>query len=351
MNTRIHQMRVVGWFVLAAGLASCASSPKRPPASRDAVGTIGQLDTKDPRFDELIAPDAEIEILGKGFDWAEGPVWVREGGYLLFSDIPPNSIYRFKPGEGVSLFMRPSGYTGKTVREGEPGSNGLTLDAQGRLVLCEHGDRRIARLESLDRPNGPKTTLAHTYQGKRFNSPNDLVYRSNGDLYFTDPPYGLEKGMDDPAKELDFQGVYRLEPSGKLTLLSKVISRPNGIAFSPDQRTLYVANSDGQDPVWYAFDVLPDGLVTNRRVFHDSRSWGEGKLGGPDGMKVDVQGNVFATGPGGVCVFAPDGTHLGTINTTQRTANCAWGDDGATLYMTADMYLLRIRTKTKGLGF
>ncbi len=313
--------------------------------------TIGSLEVKDPRFYDLISPRAKIEILAEGFEWSEGPVWVPEGGYLLWSDIPTNSIYKWKEGEGATLFMRPSGYTGSPRRGGEPGSNGLALDAQGRLVLCEHGDRRVARLASLGNPAGPKVTLAHRYKGKRLNSPNDLVLHSTGSLYFTDPPYGLEKNVKDPAKELDFQGVYRLGTDGTLTLLTDQLTRPNGVAFSPDVKTLYVANSDPAMPVWYAFSVQGDGTLATRRIFHDCRPWREGKPGLPDGMKVDKQGNVFATGPGGVCVFAPDGTRLGTILTTQATANCAWGDDGSTLYITADTYLLRIRTKTKGLGF
>ncbi|MBN1417793.1 MAG: SMP-30/gluconolactonase/LRE family protein [Planctomycetes bacterium] len=336
---------LLGIVWLAAGCASPGGGRKAPYL------TIGSLEAKDPRFHDLIAPEAKIEILADGFEWTEGPVWVRDGAYLLFSDIPPNSIFKWKEGEGVSLFQKPSGYTGSAPRGGEPGSNGLALDARGRLVLCEHGDRRIARLESLADPNGQKTTLADRFEGKRLNSPNDLAYHSSGALCFTDPPYGLEKNVDDPAKELGFQGVFRLAPDGGLTLIDRDMTRPNGIAFSPDEKTLYVANSDPDMPVWYAFDVLPDGSATNKRIFHDATPWAAGKTGLPDGMKVDARGNIFASGPGGVCVFAPDGTLLGTIATTQATANCAWGEDGSTLYITADMYLLRIRTMTKGLGF
>jgi gluconolactonase len=221
----------------------------------------------------------------------------------------------------------------------------LTLDAQGRLVLCEHGDRRVARLEK----DGSKTTLADRHQGKRFNSPNDLVYDSKGNLYFTDPPYGLEGKNLDPKKELPYNGVYRLSAAGELVLLTRNMSYPNGLALSPDEKTLYVANSDPQKAVWMAFDIVPEGIA-NGRVFFDVTSLvGPEHPGLPDGMKVDVHGNLFATGPGGVFVFTPDGKHLGTINPGEKTANCAWGDDGSTLYMTSNMNLCRIRLHTKGM--
>ena len=347
----MRRSRIVSLSLVVLGVMLCSSSSTLGEEERSkTTRKIGKTEALDPRFRELIASDAQIEVLADGFAWAEGPVWVRDGRYLLFSDIPKNSINKWERGKGLSLFMRPSGYTGKKSRGGEMGSNGLTLDSRGRLVLCEHGDRRVARLESLHNPNGPKQTLAHTYQGKQLNSPNDLVFHSSGALYFTDPPYGLERGMEDPGKELDFQGVYRRSPDGELGLLTSEVSRPNGIAFSPDEKTLYLANSDPNNPCWYAFDVQPDGSITNRRVFHDSRSWRGDKKGLPDGMKIDAQGNLFAAGPGGISVFAPDGTRLGAIDTTEPTANCTWGDDGSTLYITANKYLLRIRTKTKGLG-
>ena len=266
--------------------------------------------------------------------------------HLLFSDIPKNTIWKFKDGEGLTQFLKPSGYTGKDPFKGrEPGSNGLTLDSSGRFVMCQHGDRCIARQGK----DGKITVLADRFEGKRFNSPNDLCFKSNGDLYFTDPPYGLPGQMKDAAKELDFQGVYRLTPSGDITLLTKELSRPNGIAFSPDEKTLYVANSDSANAVWMAFPVQANGTIGPGRVFFDATAWMKsGKKGLPDGMKVDRDGNLFATGPGGVCVFAPDGTHLGTIDTGEPTANCAWGDDGSVLYMTANKYLCRIKTATKG---
>jgi len=312
--------------------------------SYDAIGTIDRLA---PEPDRLLPKAAMLEKLAQGFEWTEGPVWIRQDAFLLFSDIPNNVIHRWQEGKGISQFLKPSGYTGSASRGGEPGSNGLAVDREGRLIICQHGDRRIVRLEK----GGIKKVLASEYQGKKFNSPNDLVIRSNGDIYFTDPPYGLEKLNQDPAKELDFNGVYRLTPGGQLTLLTRDMTFPNGIAFSPDERTLYVANSDPQRAVWMAFDVDQDGGIKNGRVFFDATPWVGQYKGLPDGMKVDRQGNLFATGPGGVNVFSPAGKHLGRINPGEATANCGWGDDGSTLYITADMYLCRIKTSTKGLGF
>jgi len=308
--------------------------------------TMGKIERLDPRFDKLVPMDARIVKLADGFKWSEGPVWIKDGGYVLFSDIPPNTIHRWKDGVGLTRdFIKPSGYTGTKEREGEPGSNGLTVDPQGRLTLCEHGDRRVSRIEK----DGKKTTLAAKYMGKRLNSPNDLVFHSSGDLYFTDPPYGLEKNWDDPARELDFCGVYRLKKDGTLDLLTKDMTRPNGIMFSPDEKTLYVANSDPKKAVWMSFPVKDDGTIGEGKVFFDSTEWvSKEKPGLPDGLKVDKAGNLFATGPGGVLVFAPDGTHLGTLNTGVPTANCGWGDDGSTLYITANTTLCRIRLTTKG---
>jgi len=302
----------------------------------------------DARFDKLMPRNAALEKLAGGFTWVEGPVWDRKGGYLLFSDIPSNSIFKWQEGSGISLFLKPSGYTGSAPFEGrEPGSNGLAFDSAGRLVLCEHGDRRVARLEA----DGRKTTLADRYEGKRLNSPNDLVFKSNGDLYFTDPPYGLPKTFNDPRRELPFCGVYRLSTDGKLTLLTKEITAPNGIAFSPDERTLYVASSDPNRAIWMAYDVKGDGTIGNGRVFFDATAWVKTQKGLPDGMKVDQQGNLFATGPGGLHIFAPDGTRLGSIETGVATANCGWGNDGSMLYITADTTLYRVKLSTKGKGF
>jgi gluconolactonase len=308
--------------------------------------TIGTIERHDDRLDRILPRDARMERLAEGYDWSEGPVWVRDGGYLLFSDVPQNTVFRWKEGAGASVFLKPSGYTGQASRGGEPGSNGLVLDPQGRLVLCQHGDRRVAR-----RDGDRFVTLADRYQGKRFNSPNDAVYKSNGDLYFTDPPYGLLGQNNDPAKELAFNGVYRLAKDGTVTLLTREMTFPNGIAFAPDEKTLYVANSDPKKAIWMAFPVDDDGTLGKGRVFFDATRWAGSKKGLPDGMKVDRAGNLFATGPGGVLIFDPDGSHLGTLATGEATANCGFGDDGSTLYITADMYLCRLRVKTRGQGF
>jgi gluconolactonase len=332
-------------FVVVASLLTPLLFGNLLAAGAEKYPSFGKIERKDPRFDKLVPKDAHMEQLAEGFEWSEGPVWIKDGGYLLFSDIPRNSVMKWKDGEGITLFMKPSGYTGVVDYGREPGSNGLTLDPQGRVVFCEHGDRRVSRLEK----EGGKKTLVDNYQGKRLNSPNDVTFKSNGDMYFTDPPYGLPKNFDDPRRELAFCGVYRLGKDGQVTLLTKEMTRPNGIAFSPDERTLYVAQSDPDAAIWRAFEVNSDGTLGKSRVFFDATAWAKaGKKGLPDGMKVDQAGNLFATGPGGVHVFAADGTHLGTFDTDQPTANCAWGDDGHTLYITANNYLVRVKLETKG---
>lgn len=310
---------------------------------------LGEVVRLDPRFDSLVPREAKIEVIAAGFDWTEGPLWVPDdqGGKLLFSDIPKNSIFEWRLGKGVQLFMKPSGFTGVGDYGAEPGSNGLLLDAKGRLVCCEHGDRRVSVLTE----KGGKRTLADNYQGKRFNSPNDGVLKSNGDIYFTDPPYGLPDHENDARRELEWFGVYRVTPAGEVTLLTKEMTRPNGIGFSPDEKTLYVAQSDSAAAIWKSFPVKEDGTLGPGKLFYDATKE-MGKLpGAPDGLEVDAQGNLFATGPGGVYVFTPKGELLGRLSTGERTANVAWGDDGSTLYMTADMYICRIRTGTKGKGW
>jgi gluconolactonase len=327
--------------------------------------TFGKLESKNPKFDKLFPSDAKVEMLADGFEWCEGPVWSKEGGFLLCSDIPRNSIFKWKDGEGTSLYMKPSGFTGIVDYGREPGANANTFDVQGRLTQCEHGDRRVSVLTK----DGGKRTLADNYQGKRLNSPNDLCWDGKGNLWFTDPPYGLPKNFSDPRRELDFCGVYCLHNQVRkaaanipivggdyhLVLISKDMTRPNGIALSPDEKILYVANSDNPDKaIWMKFNINSDGTTDKGAVFFDASDWARAKkVGAPDGMKVDKDGNLWATGPGGLHVFTPDGKHLGTINPEggDPISNCAWGDDGSTLYMTVNHKIARIKTNTKGAGW
>jgi len=303
----------------------------------------GRIHRADPALDRIVPPTAVIEKLAEGFGFTEGPVWLAEGA-LLFSDIPNNAIHRWSPDGKVTLFRKPSGYDGTGAPPGAfIGSNGLTLDRQGRLIICEHGNRRVTRLEK----DGKLTVLADRFEGKRLNSPNDAVFKSDGSLYFTDPPYGLLKQDQDPAKELPFSGIYRLA-GGKLQLLWKDLTRPNGIAFSPDEKRLYVANSDPARKIWMRFEVRPDGALGASQVFYDVTDQSADGL--PDGLKVDRQGNVYATGPGGIWIFSPEGRRLGTIAPAEIPANCAWGDkDGRTLYITAGKGLYRIRLSIPGI--
>jgi gluconolactonase len=317
--------------------------------AQNSYPAIGKIVRNNPRLDELLDKDAKIEVLASGFVWSEGPVWVKDGNYLLFSDVPKNTIFKWEDKEGLSIFLHPSGYTGRIPYSGESGSNGLFLNKKGELVACEHGDRRVS---AMPLNGGGKRTIADNFEGKRFNSPNDVVQKSDGSYYFTDPPYGLPQQANDPLRETQINGVYRVSPEGKVSVLVNDLSRPNGLAFSPDEKTLYVAQSDPEKAVIMAYPVQADGSLGKGKVFFDCTEWAKKGLSGlPDGLRVDTKGNLFATGPGGVNIFAPDGTWLGRIDTGEATANCSFGNDGSVLYLTSDMYLCRIKTKTKGSGF
>ena len=301
-----------------------------------------RVDRLDPALDNVVPVDAQIEKIASGFVFGEGPVW-DHSGFLLFSDIPGNVILKLTPDGRLTSFRKPSGYDGTDATPGAyVGSNGLTLDHQGRLTICETGNRRVTRVEK----DGKLTVLADRFEGKRLNSPNDLVYKSDGALYFTDPPYGLPKGEHDPKKELPFSGVFRIA-GGKLQLLTSSLNGPNGLAFSPDEKYLYVDNSDVARKIWMRFELKPDGSLDQGNLFYDATPAKE--EGVPDGMKVDRSGNVYSTGPGGLWILSPAGVHLGTIVLPELPANCAWGDaDGKTLYMTARTGLYRIRLKIAG---
>ncbi|MFZ0745365.1 MAG: SMP-30/gluconolactonase/LRE family protein [Terracidiphilus sp.] len=333
----------------------------RPVSSQ--TGTAGapnstplKIDRLDPSIESIIPAGARLERVATGFTWTEGPIWV--GDSLFFADIPGNSIRKWTPGKGVSIFLHPSGYKGSAPYGGpEPGSNGMTLDAFGRLTVAGHAQRDVYRFESL-KPGAQITILADSYQGKRLNSPNDLVYKSDGSLYFTDPPYGLRTQKDtDPEKQLKVNGVYRIPHAQQqkpgaapdradLQLLVSDLTRPNGIAFSPDEKYLYVNNSEPKK-IWMRYRVLPDGSLTEGKLLYDATS--DPRPGAPDGMKVDRLGNIYSAGPGGVWIFSPEGKPLATILLPERVANLTWaGDDRRTLYITASTSIYRLHLKIPG---
>ncbi|GAA0879115.1 SMP-30/gluconolactonase/LRE family protein [Algoriphagus jejuensis] len=293
-------------------------------------------------METLVSSDAQIEILASGFEWAEGPLWLEDQQALIFTDVPTNKIWKWTEQDSLGLYLEPSGYLGDRTDKNEPGANGLALDAAGNLILCQHGDRQIGKMRaSTEAPEAEYEALATGYEGKRFNSPNDLVFNSKGQLFFTDPPYGMDPWDE---KELDWQGVYRLDPDGKVSLLLDSLSRPNGIGLSPDQKTLYIAQSDPKKARYYSFELDEYGNVLAGKVLFDATSLqSESKKGLPDGLKVHSSGILFATGPGGVLVISPEGKHLGTILTENGTANCGLDSEEKYLYMTADGFLLRIK--------
>lgn len=314
------------------------------------MGMPLRVERLDARFEALVPADADVDVLvdlgsAEGRHWLEGPVWDRRNECLLFSDVKANAIYRWDSRDGLRLFMRPSGYTGPDPAPmDEPGSNGLAFDCDGRLLICEQGDRRVTRLE----PDGRKTVLADNYQGRRLNSPNDLVCRTSGDVYFTDPPYGLPGGFDDPGKELPFNGVFRIAADGAVAVILDTLAGPNGICLSPDETTLYVTDGGPDRKRWWAFPIAAEGSVGEARLLFDAADLPG--LGGPDGLVVDQAGNIFGAGLERVFVFASDGSHLGSIFPGSLTSNVTWGEDGSSLFITADTRLLRLRLTTRGIG-
>jgi gluconolactonase len=346
---------------IASGSALVASSViriGRLNAAVDAPPAVAvTVERLDPALSLIVPPSPVMEKLATGYKWTEGPIWI-PAGYLLFAEIPSNSIRKWTPGAGASIFLQPSGYTGSAPFNGpEPGSNGMTLDSQGRLTVAGHAQRDVWRFEGTG-PKAQVTILADTYEGKRLNSPNDVAYKSDGTLYFTDPPYGLPSQKDsDPNKQLQINGVYRIPgamnqkpgapPSrARLQLLIKDMPRPNGICFSPDEKYLYVNNSEPKK-FWMRYTVKADGTLTGAKLFFDASS--DPRPGSPDGMKVDQKGNLYSAGPGGVWIFSPEGKHLGTIDFPERVANVAWGGgDHTTLYITASSSIYRIALKVPG---
>jgi len=342
MKNSLITVRLLICVLLAGGMSA--------PAAYGQYPTFGKLIFQEPEMKNLLDENAVIEVLAGGFVWTEGPVWLEKNQALLFSDVPKNTIFQWKEKEGVTVFLKPSGYTGLGEYSHEPGSNGLTIDPQGNLIACEHGDRRIS---SMSLEKGGKRTLSDSYRGKRLNSPNDVaIHPVSGEVYFTDPPYGLAKNADDPTREQPHFGVYRIRKNGETELLVSDLTRPNGIAFSPDGKTLYVAVSDPQRAHIMDYPVQADGTTGPGKILYDATPLvRQGLPGLPDGLKLDRQGNIWTTGPGGVLILNAQGKLLGRIDTGRPTANCAWGEDGTVLYITAQNYLCRIKTRTKGAGW
>ena len=301
---------------------------------------IGSVERLSPEINNLIDKNSKIEIIAEGFEWSEGPIWSTELNSVLFSDVPENVIYTWNEDKGLNVFTKPIGYSGEVPNLKKAGTNGLTIDSDGNLIICMHGDRKIAIMEDLN--INKMSTLVGNFKNNLFNSPNDLVYDSEGNLFFTDPPYGLLEGDDDKLKEIPFNGVYKLSPNGNVEVLIKNLTRPNGISISNDEKTLYVANSDNNNPIIMRYDLTENG-VKNPKVFFDGKELAKKDVGLFDGLKVHPSGNIFATGPGGVLVIKENGEHIGTIRTEVRTANCAFDNKFEYLYMTSDMFLTRIK--------
>jgi len=315
--------------------------------SKGAVAYIGSVESSS---DNLIANDAKIQNLGGNYMWSEGPVWIKDEGYLLFTDVPGNTIYKFKEDEGITTWMTPSGHPDpKPSYTSSQGANGLHPLDDDHIIVPDHGNRTLYKLNLKTKV---KTILADRFEGDKFNSPNDAVLSKGGIIYFTDPPYGLEKQDNSEAKELSFNGVYALYSDGMIALIDDKLTRPNGIILSPDEGTLYVANSDPEDAKWIAYSLDENGMPNNREeILNVTADVKAGEPGLPDGMAIDSQGNLYATGPGGVLIISPEGERLGLIRTGTAIANCAFGDDGHMLYMTSHSFLARVNTKAKGLGF
>jgi gluconolactonase len=339
--TKPPHMKYLAISILLIASFSCTKKENNSTST----ASIGSIERIDPAFDAIVKADAQVEILADGFEWSEGPLWLEDQKALLFSDVPKNTVYKWTEEKGHEIYLTPSGRTGSMPYGDEPGSNGLLLNPEGKLVLCQHGDRRVAVMDApLTVPEAKFIPLVDNYQGKKLNSPNDAVFNSKGELFLTDPPYGLPQKAEDPTKETSFHGVYKLT-NGALKLITDTITRPNGIALFPGEKTLLVANSDPEKSKWYAFDLLENDSVSNARVFYDASEIAKTEKGLPDGLKIDKQGNVFATGPAGVWVFNSEGKVLGKIKISELTSNCALSPDEKTLYVTADRYVVRVRLR------
>jgi gluconolactonase len=331
-------MKKIAFPFLFVALFSVASS-------QETKQPIGSIEFISDDLSRLIKKDAKVEIIASGFEFTEGPLWLTKQKMLLFSDVPANTIYKWTEAKGKEVYLKPAGYTGAVARGGFMGPNALYLSKDEQLLICQHGDRRIARMAApISAPRPDFETVVGEYNGKKLNSPNDFFVTASGDMYFTDPAYGLEKGDRDPKKEAAYNGVYRRDKAGRTTLLVDSIEQPNGIGILPDGKTLLVSNSDNRKKKWYAYDIGTNGLLTNARVFYDVSN--EKGMGGCDGFKIDKAGNVFAAGPGGIWIFSKLGKLIGKINVNGVTAaNCALTPDDKTIFITATNYLLRVKMR------
>lgn len=331
---------------------ACISSCNNNNATETTVtitkdSTFGKVEIYDLAAFASIDSTATIELVGKNYSWSEGPVWVAEKQMLLFSDVITNTIYQWKNGDTPIVYLTPSGYTDTAKRDGENGSNGLALDNSGRLIMCQSGNRVVARMNApLDKPAPNFTVLSSNYNGKKFNSPNDLVASKTDNIYFTDPVYGLPKQENDPARELPFEGVYKIDKAGKTILLIDSIPRPNGVALSLDEQILYVASSDNVKPCWYAYNLDSGGNIVSGGKLLEANAIKEKAIikQGPDGLKVDKNGNIFSSGPDGINIISPAGKRIALIKVYQRpTSNCAFNEKKDMLYFTADDLVLKIK--------
>jgi len=332
--------------IIVLGLFSC--NENKPSVQEfntlTTADTLTFIEVLDPEVEKLVEKNSKAEILGEGFMWSEGPCWLKDQQKLIFSDAPQNTIFSWTAKDSIQVYLKPSGYTSDVPRGGEVGSNGLILNQKGNLVLCQHGDRRIAEmLAPLDKPEPKFKTLADKYDGKRFSSPNDIFADNKGNYYFTDPPYGLEKQEKDSAKETKVEGVYRINADSSVELLIDSLTRPNGIIVSNDGKKLYVANSDPANAIWAVYDIDANGKVSNGKVFMDATAKAATEKGLPDGLCMNSKGYIFATGPGGVWIFNPAVKHIGTIKAKVATSNVELDDTESYLYITAHMYLIRIK--------
>lgn len=337
-------------FIIVVALFACSCNSQSTNSvenkNNGVKSTIGKIEIYNSNALQSIDSNATIEVISKGFKWSEGPLWIANKNILLFSDVPENKIYQWQPGDTASIYLKNSGYTGREPRKGETGSNGLTLDNDGRLLLCQSGNRKVVRMNAtLDYPKADYMVLAAKYKGKKLNSPNDLICDSKSNIYFTDPTYGLPNGDADTERELNFEGVYKINPDGKLTLLIDSIPKPNGIALSQDEKILYIASSDNTRPRWYAYNLDEQGNLKDGHMLLDAAPLKEKATvkQGPDGFKIDKHGNLFAAGPDGINIISPQGKLLGLIKVYDRkTSNCSFDKAREILYVTAGDEVLKV---------